>query len=47
MAATDSKPTWDGKPAFVGVIGGSGLYKLEGIEIIDTVNPDTVRLCIR
>lgn len=33
---------WDGLPIRVGVIGGSGLYKLEGIEIIDVVNPETV-----
>ena len=25
------------------MIGGSGLYKLDGIEIIDVVNPETVR----
>jgi hypothetical protein len=26
----------------VGIIGGSGIYKLEGFEIIGSVNPETV-----
>lgn len=27
----------------VGIIGGSGIYKLEGFQILGTVNPETVR----
>ncbi|WFD03461.1 S-methyl-5'-thioadenosine phosphorylase [Malassezia obtusa] len=41
MAQIEPKAEWDGAPILVGVIGGSGLYKLEGIEIIDSVNPKT------
>lgn len=36
--------TWAGPPVHVGVIGGSGLYKLSGIEVVSTVNPITVSL---
>ena len=42
MATTAPKAEWNGPPILVGVIGGSGLYKLEGIEIIDSVRPETV-----
>jgi len=31
------------QPVKIAVIGGSGLYNLEGIEFIAEVNPDTVR----
>ncbi|WFD00563.1 S-methyl-5'-thioadenosine phosphorylase [Malassezia yamatoensis] len=41
MAQKEHKAQWDGPPIYVGVIGGSGLYKLEGIEVIDTINPQT------
>lgn len=41
MAQHEPKAEWDGPPIYVGVIGGSGLYKLDGIEIIDAVNPKT------
>ncbi|KAI3623236.1 S-methyl-5'-thioadenosine phosphorylase [Malassezia furfur] len=41
MAEHEPKAEWDGPPIYVGVIGGSGLYKLDGIEIIDAVNPKT------
>lgn len=44
MSMRAPKIAWNGFPIRVGVIGGSGLYKLEGIEIIDFVNPETVRL---
>lgn len=36
-------PSWTGPPILVGVIGGSGLYKLDGIEVVATHNPITVR----
>lgn len=42
MSMEAPKPEWTGQPIRLGVIGGSGLYKLEGIEIIDVVNPKTV-----
>lgn len=42
--SSEPKPEWNGPPIRVGVIGGSGLYKLEGIEVIDVVRPLTVRL---
>jgi 5'-methylthioadenosine phosphorylase len=35
------QPTWTGAPVRVGVIGGSGLYKLDGIEVVAEVNPIT------
>ncbi|SHO77970.1 Similar to S.cerevisiae protein MEU1 (Methylthioadenosine phosphorylase (MTAP)) [Malassezia sympodialis ATCC 42132] len=41
MSMEAPKPEWTGQPIRLGVIGGSGLYKLEGIEIIDVVNPKT------
>ncbi|WFD26665.1 S-methyl-5'-thioadenosine phosphorylase [Malassezia nana] len=41
MSMENPKPEWTGQPIRLGVIGGSGLYKLEGIEIIDVVNPKT------
>ncbi|PKI84911.1 S-methyl-5'-thioadenosine phosphorylase [Malassezia vespertilionis] len=41
MQSAAPKPDWNGPPIHVGVIGGSGLYKLEGIEIIDSVLPET------
>lgn len=34
-------PTWTGPPVVVGVIGGSGLYKLDGLEVVSEVNPIT------
>lgn len=37
------KEQYDGPPVRVGVIGGSGLYKLEGIDVVDVVRPLTVR----
>lgn len=37
-----SKQSWEGPPVLVGVIGGSGLYKLEDIEVVDEINPETV-----
>ena len=43
MSMRAPKIAWGGLPIRVGVIGGSGLYKLDGIEIIDVVNPETVR----
>jgi len=43
MSMRAPKIAWNGLPIRVGVIGGSGLYKLDGIEIIDVVNPETVR----
>lgn len=43
MSMRAPKIAWSGLPIRVGVIGGSGLYKLDGIEIIDVVNPETVR----
>ena len=43
MSITAPKPAWNGLPIRVGVIGGSGLYKLDGIDIVDIVNPETVR----
>ena len=43
MSMSAPKIAWGGLPIRVGVIGGSGLYKLDGIEIIDVVNPETVR----
>ena len=39
MAVAQGAQKWGIK---VGVIGGSGLYKLEGIEKVATVNPETV-----
>lgn len=42
MSMRAPKIAWGGLPIRVGVIGGSGLYKLDGIEIIDVVNPETV-----
>ena len=36
---------WTGEPIRVGVIGGSGLYKLNNIEVVDQVYPETVRFC--
>jgi 5'-methylthioadenosine phosphorylase len=33
--------SWTGPTPFVGVIGGSGLYKLEGMEVVGEVNPVT------
>ncbi|WFD19624.1 S-methyl-5'-thioadenosine phosphorylase [Malassezia caprae] len=41
MSMEAPKSEWTGQPIRLGVIGGSGLYKLEGIEIIDVVNPKT------
>ncbi|WFD30447.1 S-methyl-5'-thioadenosine phosphorylase [Malassezia sp. CBS 17886] len=41
MSNDAPKPEWTGTAILVGVIGGSGLYKLEGIEIIDVVLPKT------
>ena len=41
MSMRAPKIAWGGLPIRVGVIGGSGLYKLD--EIIDVVNPETVR----
>lgn len=38
----DHAPSWTGPPIHVGVIGGSGLYKLEGLDVITEVNPMTV-----
>ncbi|PWN33954.1 Methylthioadenosine phosphorylase [Meira miltonrushii] len=34
-------PTWTGPPVRVGVIGGSGLYKLDGLEVVQELNPIT------
>lgn len=40
-------PSWSGPPIRVGVIGGSGLYKLEGLDVIAELNPMTVNLSRR
>ncbi|WFD35344.1 S-methyl-5'-thioadenosine phosphorylase [Malassezia cuniculi] len=39
MAAAPKE--WTGEPIRVGVIGGSGLYKLSNIEVVDQVYPET------
>lgn len=44
MAIEPTQKEWTGEPIRVGVIGGSGLYKLSNIEVVDQVNPLTVRL---
>lgn len=44
MAVEPTQKEWTGEPIRVGVIGGSGLYKLSNIEVVDHVNPLTVRL---
>jgi 5'-methylthioadenosine phosphorylase len=31
------------KDVKIAVIGGSGLYKLEGLEVIEEINPETVK----
>lgn len=43
-ATTDfaKAPSWTGLAPHVGVIGGSGLYKLEGLEVVAEINPITV-----
>jgi purine nucleoside phosphorylase len=43
-ATTDftKTPSWTGPAINVGVIGGSGLYKLEGLEVVAELNPITV-----
>jgi purine nucleoside phosphorylase len=43
-ATTDfaKTPSWTGPAIHVGVIGGSGLYKLEGMEVVAEINPITV-----
>lgn len=43
MAIEPTQKEWTGEPIRVGVIGGSGLYKLSNIETVDQVNPLTVR----
>ena len=42
MSMDAPKSEWKGPAIRVGVIGGSGLYKLEGIEVVDVVRPLTV-----
>lgn len=40
-AQTEQEPRFNGEPIHLGLIGGSGLYKLEGIHVIATVEPET------
>jgi hypothetical protein len=40
-------PSWTGPSIHVGVIGGSGLYKLEGMEVVAEINPITVSVDAR
>jgi purine nucleoside phosphorylase len=40
-------PSWTGPSIHVGVIGGSGLYKLEGMEVVAEINPITVSVDTR
>lgn len=35
------------KDVKIAVIGGSGLYNLEGLEVIEEVNPETVSIYIK
>ena len=44
MSMENPNPVWNGPPVRVGVIGGSGLYKLEGLERVDVILPETVRM---